>query len=1027
MEMEQEVATTLNPLMGVATMEEETLPIGDSRCVPGKSSLPSHLPIKDKDDFGHPLLPSSRNGESGGQRIGGEAISSIGFKKSPVENTCCEEGKSSEGEAVGDPAPFGSVGKRGLPQPPSWADRVAGRGSAPEEDLPPLKVILGEGQPRIVVTEEDLLSMTKPFQWSAVCCFMGSTSKVSGNISKLISGLLTQWMGRISPQISLLNKGDFLIQVTTEEELNLVLKKRVWKVSGRVLVAARWSLGQPLEINPSTTAPLWVRLPGLPPYFWNGRIFKAVAMGLQGDFLEADTPTVQMSRTNFARILLDLPIQSELPPEVEIDLGGGHILAQATVYEGRLWFCHMCGVNTHPPEKCPKMLNSKVKDDSRTLEAGHMVTGSSLNKGNGPSNGSRLKHLTATNRFEVLAETEEDQGPHDKTKEWPEKLPKKSEQEGSAPVHAPRGKRGKSILSNSVKDQDNNHISTKSLPNPFDSKPLDVPDFPCDVPPGFFFSSSSQSGQDGVASFSSKLGAIEGSSSQTFRLSRDAKHISRGRGSRGSKGRNIVKDTSNFNLLLHEDFEGVGSKRRNQLKVVSRSSSDHSPLVFSSSFSDFGHTRPKLFRFFSSWARLPESHRIVAEAWSRSDLGCPLIRVTSKLERVRKDLSRWYKHQVGDVALRINGLKQSLENIQIRCEAGDSSAAPVEMLLRQELSTTLLEEESQWRQKAKIKWLREGDGNTTFFQRVVKGRRVKNQILTMEDGGLEYEDQDMIQQICFNYFSSLLGTTDGSDDVLLFSDTSHASIEQVQETLRLLVTNAGLKVNSQKSNIYFSDAVSVEAKDRICATLGWPCDALPTSYLGLPLFADKLKDVWCQPLINKVEKRLSLWKSATLSYAGRLCLLKHVLSSVSGFWTSIFTLPKKVSRLLAASMANFLWGGDENSKARHLIAWDQVCKPYSEGGNAVWHIGRGEISYWYGKWGGHVLADALLQEELSFLQESRTMTIQQILESDFFLVPQFGAVLCRLHMPKPQLGSGLDVLHYDGRPALEAKEMEILA
>ncbi|KAF3792355.1 putative ribonuclease H protein [Nymphaea thermarum] len=178
-------------------------------------------------------------------------------------------------------------------------------------------------------------------------------------------------------------------------------------------------------------------------------------------------------------------------------------------------------------------------------------------------------------------------------------------------------------------------------------------------------------------------------------------------------------------------------------------SSDHSPLVFSSSFSDFGHTRPKLFRFFSSWARLPESHRIVAEAWS---------------------------------------------------------------------------------------------------------------------------------------------------------------------------------------------CLSVEAKDRICATLGWPCDALPASYLGLPLFAGKLKDVWCQPLINKVEKRLSLWKSATLSYVGRLCLLKHVLSSIIGFWTSVFTLPKKVSRLLAASMANFLWRGNENSKARHLIAWDQVCKPYSEGGVGLPHI-----------------------------------------------------------------------------------------
>ncbi|KAF3781308.1 putative ribonuclease H protein [Nymphaea thermarum] len=163
--------------------------------------------------------------------------------------------------------------------------------------------------------------------------------------------------------------------------------------------------------------------------------------------------------------------------------------------------------------------------------------------------------------------------------------------------------------------------------------------------------------------------------------------------------------------------------------------------------------------------------------------------------------------------------------------------------------------------------------------------------------------------------------------------------------------------------------MSDEVKDRICATLGWPCDALPMSYLGMPLFVGKQKDEWCQPLINKVQKRLSLWKSATLSYVGRLCLLKHVLSSIIGFWSSVFALPKKVSGLLAASMANFLWGGEGNSRARHLIAWDQVCKPYSEGG-------------------------------------------------DYYISKN---VLRRLHMPKPQLGSGLDVLHYDGRSALEAK------
>ncbi|KAF3781021.1 hypothetical protein EJ110_NYTH37830 [Nymphaea thermarum] len=83
------------------------------------------------------------------------------------------------------------------------------------------------------------------------------------------------------------------------------------------------------------------------------------------------------------------------------------------------------------------------------------------------------------------------------------------------------------------------------------------------------------------------------------------------------------------------------------------------------------------------------------------------------------------------------------------------------------------------------------------------------------------------------------------DDVLLFSNISHASIASLR--------NIAAPRDKCKSK------VSAEAKDMICATLGWPCE--PSLRLSM--------DCLCS-------------LSAIFSYAGRLGLLKHVLSRVIG-------------------------------------------------------------------------------------------------------------------------------------------------
>ncbi|KAF3778823.1 hypothetical protein EJ110_NYTH42853 [Nymphaea thermarum] len=110
---------------------------------------------------------------------------------------------------------------------------------------------------------------------------MGPSNKASGNLSNLLSVLCSLGLGRISPQISLLRK-DSLVRVSNEDELNLVLKRREWRIGGKVLVAQSWVPGMQMEINPQLIVPLCMRLLSLAPYFWSNRIFPSRCYGFEG-------------------------------------------------------------------------------------------------------------------------------------------------------------------------------------------------------------------------------------------------------------------------------------------------------------------------------------------------------------------------------------------------------------------------------------------------------------------------------------------------------------------------------------------------------------------------------------------------------------------------------------------------------------------------------------------------------------------------------------------------------------------------
>ncbi|KAL2235696.1 UNVERIFIED_CONTAM: hypothetical protein Sindi_1301800 [Sesamum indicum] len=82
---------------------------------------------------------------------------------------------------------------------------------------------------------------------------------------------------------------------------------------------------------------------------------------------------------------------------------------------------------------------------------------------------------------------------------------------------------------------------------------------------------------------------------------------------------------------------------------------------------------------------------------------------------------------------------------------------------------------------------------------------------------------------------------------------------------------------------------------------------------------------------TEIDARITGWEGISLSYAGRVQIIKSVLSALSLYWASAFILPKKVINEIEKRLRNFQWKGTTSS-GYAKVAWKDVCRPADEGG-----------------------------------------------------------------------------------------------
>ncbi|KAL2252862.1 UNVERIFIED_CONTAM: hypothetical protein Sindi_0080900 [Sesamum indicum] len=188
-------------------------------------------------------------------------------------------------------------------------------------------------------------------------------------------------------------------------------------------------------------------------------------------------------------------------------------------------------------------------------------------------------------------------------------------------------------------------------------------------------------------------------------------------------------------------------------------------------------------------------------------------------------------------------------------------------------------------------------------------------VLVMEAlhlGFLQLIEQDMQFTYHLKCESSKVFQLGFADDLLLFCRANFDSIRVFKEGLEWFAELSGLWLNVQKSHLIISRSAQ-ELKDQMLEILGFQEGHLPMRYLGLPLISSRLSISDCQPLISKIDARITGWEGISLSYAGRVQIIKSVLSTLSLYWAYAFILPKKVIKEIEKRLRNFLWKGTTSS------------------------------------------------------------------------------------------------------------------
>eukprot|EP00253_Pinus_taeda_P005412 PITA_05412 len=192
--------------------------------------------------------------------------------------------------------------------------------------------------------------------------------------------------------------------------------------------------------------------------------------------------------------------------------------------------------------------------------------------------------------------------------------------------------------------------------------------------------------------------------------------------------------------------------------IIPFSRSDHWPTELH--WNRPGNNIKRPFRFETFWFSHPDFKDFIQKIWQNSNPTAPtkMARFQKKLKMLKAEIKRWNTNTFGNILKEkeriIEGIKQTQQKIIL--EGHTEELAQKEQDLENKLLAREEQEEVLWRQKSRIRWLKEGEKNTKFFHRSTIQRRMRNNISQIiNEQGEKMETQEEIEHEFIQHFKEM--------------------------------------------------------------------------------------------------------------------------------------------------------------------------------------------------------------------------------------------------------------------------------
>ncbi|XP_058726099.1 uncharacterized protein LOC131597415 [Vicia villosa] len=235
-----------------------------------------------------------------------------------------------------------------------WVDVISGnRQTTNGKQLQFVAPKIKEGIVEVEIEEEDVEAEIRFWENSLIMYVIGTN--LSMNAMK--NYMNRMWNFVTLPDMYYNDEGYFILKFKNGDDRDEVLMKGPYTFQNKPMILLEWRHDFTMAKDMLRSIPIWIKLPSLPLPMWGAQSLGKIGSAV-GIPLFTDECTAGKLRVSYARILVEVDVTQKLCEEITIKDHEGRIRKQKVEYEWRPQYCercqkigHVCSNEKKPPIK----------------------------------------------------------------------------------------------------------------------------------------------------------------------------------------------------------------------------------------------------------------------------------------------------------------------------------------------------------------------------------------------------------------------------------------------------------------------------------------------------------------------------------------------------------------------------------------------------------------------------------------------------------------------------------------------------